>query len=211
MNRRFQNHPFWGNRAPLSSLAAGVLFIMASNRVAYALVVCGALFWVYGLSALSAFFFKPLFPKKGETIILVFLSAFAGSLYLLLLSLLNPLLAMGTSFVILFTPLCCIASGIGSPLTSSDPGEVLSRALLDALILGGLILALALIREPIGFAALSLPGGVRGIVEVFGAGEEGFFPVRIISVSAGVFFLLGYGVAVFYRFRAQDTPAEDTP
>jgi Na+-transporting NADH:ubiquinone oxidoreductase subunit NqrD len=211
MNRRLQNHLFWGNRAPLSSLTGGGLFILASNRVAYALVVCGALLWVYGLSALCACFFRPLFPKRGEKIILIFLSAFMGSLYLLLLSFINPMLVMGTTFVILLTPLCCIASGIVFPLTSSDPGEVFFRALLEALILGGLILALALIREPIGFASLSLPGGIRGIVEVFGAEGEGFFPVRVISVSAGAFFLLGYGVAFFRRFRGQDTPSEGSP
>jgi hypothetical protein len=211
MNRRLQNHLFWGNRAPLFSLAGGGLFIMASNRVAYALAVCGALLWVYGLSTLCACFFKPIFPKRGEKIILIFLSAFTGSLYLLLLFFMNPMLAMGTTFVILLTPLCCIASGIVFPLRSSDPGEVFFRALLEALILGGLILALALIREPIGFASLSLPGGIRGIVEVFGPEDEGFFPVRIVSVSAGAFFLLGYGIAFFYRFRGQDTPPEGSP
>ncbi|MDR3167534.1 MAG: hypothetical protein LBT93_06285 [Treponema sp.] len=207
MNRRLQTHLFWGNRAPLSSLAGGGLFIMGSSRTAFALVVCGALLWVYGLSALGAYFFKPLFPRRGKIIILIFLSSFMASLYLLLLSLVNPLLVMGTSFLILLTPICCMGSGILFRLNSPDPAELLSRALLEALTLGGLILALALIREPIGFAALSLPGGIHGIIEIFNVEEGDFFPVRIISISAGGFFLLGYGLALFYRFRDQDTQA----
>ncbi|MDR2101420.1 MAG: hypothetical protein LBP43_02500 [Treponema sp.] len=226
MNRSLQGHFFWGNRAPLSSLVGGGLFIMASNRVAFALVVCGALLWVYGLSALCACFFKPLFPKKGKIIILIFLSAFMANLYLLLLSLASPLLVLGTGFLILLTPICCIGSGVlfrpadlhpadfhPADLRPADshPAEFLSRALLEALTLGGLILALALIREPIGFAALSLPGGIRGIIEIYSAEGEGFFPVRIISVSAGGFFLLGYGVALFYRFRGQDPRPEESP
>jgi Na+-transporting NADH:ubiquinone oxidoreductase subunit NqrD len=178
---------------------------MGSRRLAFALVVCGALVWVYGLTALCAYFFKPLFPKKGGAVVLIFLSAFMGSLYLLLLSFVSPLLVMETSFLILLTPLCCIGSGIGSRPVSPDPGDALFRVLQDALALGGVILALALIREPIGFASLSLPGGSRGVIEVFSAEGGDFFPVRIVSLSAGAFFLLGYGVALFHRFRDRDT------
>jgi hypothetical protein len=128
---------------------------------------------------------------------LIFFTALLGNIYLLLLFLISPLLAMGTSFLILLIPPCCIGSGILSRFDSLNPAEALVHTLLEALTLGGLIVALALIREPLGFAALSLPGRGEGIVEVFYAEGEGFFPVRILSASAGALLLLGYGVALF--------------
>jgi hypothetical protein len=211
MNRRFQNHLFWGTQAPLVSLAGGGLLVMASNRFAFALVVSGALVWVYGLSACCAHFLKAWFPRRGKHIIMIFVSAFSCSLYLLLLFLINPVLAMGTAFLILFTLPCCTGSGIVVRFLSADPVEALLRALWEALTLGGLILALALIREPLGFASLSLPGGVRGIVEIFKAEGEGFFPVRIISMSSGGLLLLGYGIALFHRRRSRYIHSEESP
>jgi hypothetical protein len=211
MNQRFQNHLFWGTQAPLVSLAGGGLLVMASNRLAFALVVSGALVWVYVLSTCCAHFFKAWFPQRGKPIIMIFVSAFSGSLYLLLLFLISPILAMGTSFLILLTLPCCIGSGVVFRLVSADPVEALLRALWEALALGGLILALALIREPLGFAALSLPGGVRGIVEIFSAEGEGFFPIRIVSASSGALLLLGYGVALFHRWRSPYIHSEESP
>jgi subtilisin family serine protease len=211
MNRRFQTHLFWGTQAPLAVLTGGGLLLMASSRLAFALVVCGALVWVYGLSTGCAHFLKPWFPRRGKYITLIFLSAFSGSLYLLLLFLVNPMLAMGTAFLILLAPPCCIGSGVVFRFDSAEPAEALFRAFWEALALGGLILALALIREPLGFAALSLPGGVRGIVEIFNAEGEGFFPVRIISASSGGLLLLGYAAALFYRQRSRYVNSEESP
>ncbi|MDR2102682.1 MAG: hypothetical protein LBP42_01115 [Treponema sp.] len=211
MNRRFQSHPFWGIQAPLSSLVGGCLLVTASNCLAFALVVCGALLWVYGLSVLGLRFLSPWFPQRGEKLILIFFTALLGNIYLLLLFLISPLLAMGTSLWILLIPPCCFGSGVLSRFSALDPAEALIRALLEALALGGLIIALALIREPLGFAALSLPGREGGIIEVFSAEKEGFFPVRIISVSAGAFLLLGYGVALFRHIGSQYVRFRESP
>jgi hypothetical protein len=204
-----QNHPFWGTHAPLSTLISAGLILMASSRTAFALVILGALVWVYGLTVLICSFGKPIFPKKGKRFIWVVLSSFLGSIYLLLFYFISPSLAMETGFLIILVPLSCIGSKICERTQSLDPEEAIIRAILEALVLGALIIAMALIREPWGFGTLSVPGGPQGIMELFNYGNSQFFPVQIISGSAGGLFILGYGLTLFRRFRNQDIKRED--
>ncbi|GHU50599.1 hypothetical protein FACS1894200_10150 [Spirochaetia bacterium] len=72
----------------------------------------------------------------------------------------------------------------------------------EAGIIALLMLALSLIREPIGFAALSFPGGATGIIELFSASEADFFPVQVFTASAGAFLLIGLGIVIYDYNRA---------
>ncbi|GHU94620.1 hypothetical protein FACS189479_07590 [Spirochaetia bacterium] len=204
----FDAHLFWGAHSPLSTLAGGSLLILASSRFSFALVCVGSLLWVYCLTVLAIFAARPILPKRGKQGILVFLSTIIGSFYLFFLWFMSPLLVLDTFFFLILSPVCFIASGLMERIWPSDSGEmdikeVLVRSFSEAAALGVLILALSLIREPIGFAVLSFPEGARGIAAFFGAEEEGFFPVRIATSSAGALILLGYGIALFKRLREQ--------
>ena len=64
-------HVFWGSRSPLASLCGGALFIIASARLAYALIAAAALLWVYGLSALTARPCSRIIPGRGKSLILI--------------------------------------------------------------------------------------------------------------------------------------------
>jgi hypothetical protein len=209
MKDAYQNHLFWGFHAPLSSLANMIFLIIASGRTAFALIALGALLWVYGMTIVGIFLGKPIFPKRGKRILQVFLSALFGSFYLLILNFLNPLLALECSLFIILAPVSCIGSEIISRVESMDPEDALARALLEAVVLGGLLLALALIREPLGLGSLSIPGGVFGIIELFNYNTGGIVPLRIISSSTGAFLLLGYGVALFRFYRNRIAGAEE--
>ena len=205
MNRRFESHLFWGPFSPLSILTGTGLIILASTRFAFAIVCTGALLWVYGLTALVFSCARPVLPGRGKTAVLLFLSSLLCGLFMLLIGLINPLIIMGTGFFLLLIPPCCLGSGFFEASGSEYPIEVFSRALLEAIVLGLLILAVALIREPLGMGTLSFPGGVEGIVELFILGESGsFIPVRILSMSAGGLLLLGYGIAVFRYLRERN-------
>jgi len=206
MNRRFDAHPFWGSHSPLPSLAGAALIIMASSRFAFAIVCAGALVWVYGLSALIFFGGRKIMPNRGRKVILLFLSTFSCGIYMLLVGLLNPLLILGTSFFLFLVPPSCLSSGFFEAAESAPLGDIFSRALLEAFVLAGLILAFALVREPLGMGTLSFPGGTQGIMELFESrGEDGFVSIRILSASAGGLLLLGYGIALFRYFREQQT------
>ncbi|GHV63492.1 hypothetical protein AGMMS49587_13700 [Spirochaetia bacterium] len=210
-------HPFLGGNSPLATLMGGSLLILASSRFSFALVCAGSLLWVYCLTALAVFAFRPILPIKGRPGLFVFLSAIIGSFYLLILSFLSPLLVLNTFFFLILSPVCCISSGLlewiglGEPADGAAPQNsefpeieaVLIRSFSESAALGILILALSLIREPIGFAVLSFPGGAQGIVTLFSAEEGGFFPVFIAASSAGALMFLGYGIALFRRFRGQ--------
>jgi hypothetical protein len=179
---------------------------MASSRFAFALICTGALIWVYGFLALIFSSARPIMPSHGRKLVLLFLSSFFCGIFMLLVGLLNPLLIMGMSFFLILIPPSCLGSGLFDSSVSVLPGELVSRALLEAVILAGIILAFALIREPLGMRTLSFPGGVQGIIEVFGGNDgDTFIPVRVLSVSAGGLLLLGYGTALFRYFRELDT------
>ena len=202
MNRRFDAHPFWGSHSPLSFFTGTGLVIMASSRFAFALVCAGALIWVYGLSALVFSAARVIMPIRGRMIILLFLTAFFCGMFMFLVGLLNPLLILGTGFFLALIPPYCLGSGFFEASGSASPFEVLFRALLEAVVIAGLILAFALIREPLGMGILSFPGGTQGIVEVFQSqDEDSFIPIRFLSASAGGLLLLGYGTALFRYFR----------
>ena len=203
-----QSHIFWGSRSPLASLSAGALLIMATSRLAYAVAVTGALFWVYGFSVLAAYSGSRLFPARGKFLIQIVLASFTGALYLLLLWFVCPLTALEVLFLVSLVPLFCAGSGIFKRAESLDLVDAVARALSEAGVFGALLLIASLIREPVGFGCLSLPGGARGItmLAVFG---DGFVPIRLAASSAGALLLLGYGVGLYRHFRTIHAPRED--
>jgi hypothetical protein len=214
MNNTRQSHLFWGSCSPLASLAGGGLLIMASSRLAFALVCAGALLWVYVLSALAAFPGRRIFSRRGKNLIAVFISALTGSLYLLALWFVSPVLAMENFLILSLTPLMCAGSGIFERLEPLNLNRSLARAFGEAAALGGLIIAFSLIREPLGYLSLTLPGGVLGIVEVFRMEGTSFLPVRLVSCAAGALLLFGYGLGLYRHFRERQgryTSPEENP
>jgi hypothetical protein len=211
MKEAYQNHLFWGVHAPLSSLMNTFFLVIASGRTAFALIALGGLLWVYGMTVIGLCLGKRILPQKGKKILYVFLAALFGSFYLMILNFLNPFLALECTLLVVLAPVSLIGSGIIDRVESMEPEDALARVLLEALILGGVIFAVALIREPLGFGSLSIPGGTLGIVELFNYDTEGIIPLRILSSSTGAFLLLGYGIALFrfYRKRAGEAEAAE--
>ena len=204
MNGRLSSHLFWGAHSPLSALSGAALIIMASGRFSYAILVAAALLWVYALTSLAFIGARKIMPVRGKSVILLFMSAFFCGLFMLLAGLLNPLLILGSGFFLVLIPAFCLGSGFFEAAESSPVGEVFLRALLEAVALAGVILAVALIREPLGMGTLSVPWGVSGATEVFDVyNESNILPVRFFAVSAGGLLLLGYCTALFRYFRAQ--------
>jgi hypothetical protein len=199
-----ESHPFWGVHSPLAALAGGGLVIMASCRLAFALTIFGALVWVYVLSALTASAACPVFPVKGKKIVLLFLSSFTGSIYLLVIFFVSPMLALQVFFMVSLVPLVCAGSGVFDRTNDMDGGDAAAAAFSESAVLGLVIAALSLIREPLGFLSLSLPGGTAGFVRIFVLPGGNFFPVGIISSSAGALILLGYAVSIYRRANSRE-------
>jgi hypothetical protein len=209
MNKPLHYRIFYGNTIPLISLSGAALLIMVSERLAHAIVVTGALVWVYCLSSLAAYFGVRIFPRQGRTIVLVFLTSFIAGLYLLLLWMLSPLCALEVFLVISIIPLFSIGSGIFRHLETFSLQAVVSHSFSEAMILGALLVIFALIREPLGYLSLSLPGGSLGIVLLFSFSTESFLPIHLITSSCGALLLLGYFLGLYRYLKTQYTPQED--
>jgi Na+-transporting NADH:ubiquinone oxidoreductase subunit NqrD len=199
--------------APLSALAGAGLMIIATSRLAFALGAAGALVWVYTLAALILTVAKPILPKRGLPVLRLFLMSFLGSLYMLIFHCLNPYLGMETSFLFLLCPLSCAGSGICRRIEGLTLQKSILKAFLEALSLGGLLVALSLIREPLGFGSLTLPGGPQGLIALFTLGSPAgslYFPVRIVAGASGGLLLLGYILILFRRLKGRFV-REETP
>jgi hypothetical protein len=208
MNKPVHHHIFWSNTSPLACLSGAALLLMASNRLAYAIVAIGALVWVYCLSALIARAGVNFFPKRGRMVLLAFLSSSIAGIYLLLLWILSPLCAMETFFIISLIPMFCMTSGIFKRLDTFNLEDAVFESFSEALLLGVLIVIFALIREPIGYLSLSLPGGAQGIVLLFSFRTEFFLPIYLMAGSSGALLLLGYFLGLYRFLKAKYVPQE---
>ncbi|MDR1215611.1 MAG: hypothetical protein LBK25_02910 [Treponema sp.] len=189
--------------APLSCAS---LLLIASGRLAFAMVAVVGLVWVYVLTALVLSSAKPILPETGKNIVAVFFMGLIAGIYLFLLWFVSPFLTVGSLCITLLIPCCFISSNTFKNIESTSVVNTVSYAVRDALMIGIPIIGLSLIREPLGFKSLSFPGGEQGIVELFGdSGENDFLPIRLLASSSGAFLLLGYITAVFINMKRQYT------
>jgi len=197
-----ESHIFWGKHSPFSSLSGAALLIIASSRIAFAIICSLALVWVYVFVLAAAKLGGSYFPLWGRNAVLVFISSLAAGIFLLLLWIFNPVLALESSFFVFLVPVTFIASGLSGRVLDYDIGEVLSQALAESLLLGVLILGFSLIREPLGFGSISFPG--FDIVR-FAKNE----PMHFLQASSGAMIILGYVIAVYRRMRNDIVNSED--
>jgi hypothetical protein len=183
-------------RSPISSMSGTALLIIAGSRLSYAISASCALLWVFVISAFVNTAWHGTGSDVRNKMFNVMVSSFSGSMYFFLLYLLNPLLAAETGLIYALVPVFFIGSGFCSSLENSPADEVFQQALYEPLSLAGLTLVFSLIREPLGFATLSIPGGKRGIIELFNTQGRYSCPVELISSSTGALFLLACIIVV---------------
>jgi len=199
MNRSMQANFFWEKFSPITFLSGAAILIMASDRLAHAIVVTLAMMWVHCLTVLVAHAGAKLFPGQLRTVLIAFLASFNACLFLFLLWLISPLCALQTFFVISLIPMLCMVSVVVKKLDTYTLGHAVSAACTESLFLGLLVVIFAIIREPFGFLSLSLPGGPQGIVLLFSIHTESFLPIRLVASASGALLLLGYCLGL-YRF-----------
>ena len=209
MNNKPMPHIFWGKYSPLAMLSGVGLLIMASSRLAYALIAALALLWVDVMSVLVYKAAYKVMPREGKHLILVFIASFFASTFLLLLWLLSPINALELFFVICLIPFFSISSGVFMRVESLELSGAVTRALGESVATSILLIIFSIIREPLGFLSLSIPGGVQGIITFFEFKKSAFFPIQIIASSCGALMLLGYGVSLYNVFRKRNAPRED--
>lgn len=201
MNAHMESHLFWGKNAPLTSLNGLVLLVIATGRITFAIIASLALAWVYVFTMTAVKLGGDYFPQWGRNAALLFVASFASGVFLFILWIVSPILSLECSLFIFFMPVIFVASRLYDRVLKYDIGEVVSQSLAEALIMGVLMIAFSLIREPLGFGSVSFPGFdiIRFISE----------PARVLQASSGAFIILGYCVALYRRYRNQITNSED--
>jgi len=220
MNVKNQNS-FWGSLSPLGGLSGAGLLIMASARLSWAVTIAIGLFWVYGLTVLTYSFLvstpmtNKIFPQKGRANLFICLASFFGSIYLLVFWLLCPFAALEVFFPLMLVPLYCAGSGIFGWIAKDIPPfdasknaygnvdifENVSKAVSQAAILAGLLIAFSILREPLSYCSLSFPGTSQGMITIMYFKKGSFFPVGIFSSSAGALLLLGYLLCLYQYYK----------
>jgi len=194
--------------SPVAALPGCGLLVIASERLSHAVTVVGALVWVYGLTSSVIYAAAKVFPRHGRTVLISFLASFMAAFYLFILWLLSPLCALESFFAVSLVPVFYMASGISGRFDALSAEDSFFSSFFEAFSLGVLLMAFALIREPLGFVSLSLPGGAQGSVMLFSFRSESFFPIRLIASSGGALLILGYFWSL-YKYRNKDRQEED--
>jgi Na+-transporting NADH:ubiquinone oxidoreductase subunit NqrD len=208
-NKKGKGRFFEFYRSPSFLIAASPLVIAGTSRLAFALISALALLWVYGVSAAAVRLIRRFSPKKiYYTVLSLLLFSMIGSFFLLIVELVNPVLAKETALLVFFAPVICFACGIGTRSEDAPLKTAFAGACVEALRIGLFLVFFALVREPLGYGSLSLPGGARGVYELFRINAAGF-PVQIIASSAGALLLLGYIFLVFRMVRTQKERREE--
>ena len=103
-------------------------------------------------------------------------------------------------FIISIVPLYCIGSGIYRNLETRNLTNTVAASAAEAFASGLLIILLSIIREPLGFLSLSLPGGTQGVIMFFSFKTESFLPLRLAASSSGALLLIGYILGLYRYF-----------
>jgi Na+-transporting NADH:ubiquinone oxidoreductase subunit NqrD len=202
---------------PLTTLSAAALLIVASSRLAFAIIALINLVTVYLFTVLISETMKRvrifkqssqeiwLFPKKNQKIICLFLSNFIGCVFFYVYYCISPLLAVETVFITLFVPIFVYFEETGDKYADMPLSRVAKTCFFESIYLGILLIIIALIREPLGYATLSLPGGNEGIIELFNKDNNFPFNIEIISLSSGAFLLVGFIMVIFRILERRKT------
>jgi Na+-transporting NADH:ubiquinone oxidoreductase subunit NqrD len=207
---------------PLTVLSVTALLVVSSSRFAFALIAAVNLAVVSVLAVLIAGSLKKLtfplqsggnialFPQENRSFIYVFLSSFVGCVFFFVYYCVMPLLAMETLFITLFVPIFAYSENIPEKYAAMPLLLAVKKCFFENLSFGVLIMAVALIREPLGYATLSLPGGSSGIIELFN--KEGRFPftIEIAALSSGAFLLIGFIMVLFRILERRKTERRRT-
>lgn len=193
---------FWAPRGPLQSLSCAVLFIAASDRLSHALIVSLAVLFVYSTAPLLSCLAARCVPARSRRFLDVVSASAVSALAIQALTFLWPVPTTAVTFYLGAVPICLLASGLLESAPAAGPLRSVTEAALEGLVVSALTVAFALVREPLGYAALTLPAE-GGYLPIFQSdGLQGLAP-RVFSATAGSLVLLAYTLALFrvIRFR----------
>jgi Na+-translocating ferredoxin:NAD+ oxidoreductase RnfE subunit len=156
MNQYDKTNP-WGSHSPLMSLTGISLIITASSRLSCSIIVFFLLEAIYTITLCIIHGGKSIIPAKYKTAITIMIVTFISSLFYFFIDLIHPVSALELYFIVFLIPLTFLSSHLEKTASNFSASEEIIFGAKQASILGGIIIAIALIREPLGYGTLSLP------------------------------------------------------
>jgi hypothetical protein len=156
MNQYERNNP-WGSHSPLMSLTGIALIIAASARLSTSIIVFFLLTIIYTITLSIVHAGKSIIPAKYKTAIVIMIVTFISSLLYFFIVLIDPISSMELYFIVFLIPITFLSSHLETKTSYLSAGEEILLGAKQASILGGIIIAISMIREPLGYGTLSLP------------------------------------------------------
>jgi len=194
---QIEAHPFWGKRSPLAQVSYIPVLLGASSRLSIAIMCSAALFCVYIQSSVTILVTTRFIPTTFKLYIHVLICSFWALAYGLVEYLFSPVLFYETQFPLVFTAVLYMISGLGQSIEVDRISNAMKKTVVQAMVVGFIILTFALIREPFGFGSLSLPTR-DGISEILTSELSADLAFRSIATTSGGLILLGFVIG-FYR------------
>ena len=191
---------FWGSEGQLSSLTFFVLLFSVTSRMAHTILISIVIFLVFPITSSILKSSTFLIPRHHDFFIRVVVVSAFTAIASRLFSIIWPIPVRDCAFYLGAIPLCYISGAYNLRFESKSTLSAFVLSIKDALVFSILAFALALVREPFGYGALSVPGP-EGVVEFFGLNEVSDFGARFASAGAGAFILIGYIVALYRKIR----------
>jgi hypothetical protein len=157
MNQYDQPTNLWGSHSPLMSFTGLALIVTASCRLSSSVVVLLLLTGIYAVTLSIIFFGKSIIPTKYKTALIIMILTFVSSLFYLAMEMINPVSALESHFIVLLIPVVFLGSRIVQRAEQFSPLEGILFGIKEASILGGIIMMISLIREPLAYGTLSVP------------------------------------------------------
>jgi len=191
---------FWGSEGQLSSLSCFVLLFAVTSRMAHTILISIVIFLIFPITSVVLKSSTILIPPRHDFFIRIIVVSALTAIASRLFSIPWPLTVRDCAFYLGAIPLCYVSGSYKLRFESTSTLSTLVLSAKDALVFSTLAFAFALVREPFGYGALSVPGP-DGVVEFFGLNAVSNLGARFASAGAGAFILIGYIVALYRKIR----------
>jgi hypothetical protein len=198
MNQYSRSNP-WGSHSPLMSLTGAALIAAASGRFSHSIVVFLFLAGIYTITLSIIHLGKPIIPERYRTALIIMIVTFISSLFYLMINLINPVSALELYLIIFLIPITFLSSELNKNSENQSPNEEIIFGIKQALILGGIIILIALVREPLGYGTLSIPF-IGKTINLLPDSIKELVVLQIFAAPLGAFILTACLIALIRLF-----------
>ncbi|MDR2900152.1 MAG: hypothetical protein LBV20_01340 [Treponema sp.] len=209
MGQYHQSHS-WNSRSPLMSLVGLALIICSSNRLSSAALIALLLIGIYTITLSIILLGKSIIPERYQTALIIMIVTFISSLFYLVVEMIHPVSALELYFIIFLIPVTFLSSEIVQRANRLAPADGIVLGMKESLILGGIIIAISIIREPIAYGTLSIPFSGKTVTLLPEMIQERM-TLHILASPLGGFILLAGLIALVraVSYRQGSTSEED--